>query len=68
MNRAYMVSVGLLSGIAAGVVLGMLFAPNRGVETRAIIKERAGDIRDRAGETVSNLRKRVRKMQPMGAE
>lgn len=68
MNRAYMVSVGLLSGIAAGVVLGMLFAPNRGVETRAMIKERAGDIRDRAGETVSNLRKRVRKMQPMGAE
>jgi gas vesicle protein len=68
MNKAYMVSVGILSGLAAGAVLGMLFAPHTGAETRSMIKERTQDVRNRAGETVSTIRRRVKNMAPMGAD
>ena len=58
MNRASSMSIGLLSGLAVGAAIGMLVAPKAGVETRATLKEKAGDIRTKASDTVSRLRHR----------
>lgn len=38
----------MLAGAAAGVVLGMLYAPEEGKETRKKIKNKANDLKDQA--------------------
>jgi gas vesicle protein len=49
----------LLAGIAAGAALGILFAPERGVETRDklsdSLKNLGDSIRDRAADEIGNL-------------
>ena len=35
---------GFLAGVAAGAVLGVLFAPDRGSETRKAISKKSGDL------------------------
>jgi gas vesicle protein len=60
--------IGLLSGLAVGAAIGLMTAPKPGVETRAMLKERAQDMRAKAGETVSRLRMRgERAMENMSA-
>ncbi|HEX2969143.1 MAG TPA: YtxH domain-containing protein [Bacteroidales bacterium] len=36
--------VGVLSGVAAGVILGILFAPHKGSKTRRLIAEKGGEL------------------------
>ena len=43
---------GFLVGSVIGVATALLFAPRSGVETRAEIRDRAVDLRDRTSETV----------------
>ena len=43
--------VAFLAGIAAGTALGVLFAPNKGSETRRKIEGTARDFADRVKET-----------------
>jgi gas vesicle protein len=45
MNSTKLVT-GLFIGAAAGLILGILFAPDKGVDTRRKIAEGAGDITD----------------------
>jgi gas vesicle protein len=40
------VFLGLLAGIAAGAVLGVLFAPDKGTETRKKISKKSKDLVD----------------------
>ena len=40
--------LGLLAGAAIGSLLGVLFAPEKGVETRRKIRRKAEDLRDEA--------------------
>ena len=47
-SNAGAVLAGLLAGAAAGVVLGMLYAPEEGVETRKKIKAKANNLKDQA--------------------
>lgn len=51
--------VGLVSGLAAGVALGILFAPEKGSETRDklsdSLKNLGDSIRERAAEEIDNL-------------
>ena len=39
-----------LLGVAVGATVAILFAPQAGAETRAQIAEKAGQIKDKAGE------------------
>jgi gas vesicle protein len=59
MNDQSKVIVALLAGLAAGAVLGILFAPERGSETRDKLNDalkNLGDaIKDRAAEEIDNL-------------
>lgn len=40
------VFIGILAGIAAGALLGVLFAPDRGSETRRKISQKSKDLVD----------------------
>ena len=72
MNRASSMGIGLLSGLAVGAAIGLLVAPKSGMETRAMLTEKARDVRAKAGETMSRLRMRgaraMEGMEPAEAE
>ncbi|MGZ3751404.1 MAG: YtxH domain-containing protein [Mucilaginibacter sp.] len=59
MNDNSKVVVALLAGLAAGAVLGILFAPEKGTETRDKLTEslkKLGDsIKDTAASEIDNL-------------
>ena len=48
--------IGLISGFALGVVMGVLNAPQSGAETRALLRERAAELRGRVGEVAEDAR------------
>lgn len=50
---------GLLTGLAAGAVLGLLFAPEKGEETRRKVREAALDGYDDLKDTLSDWGDRV---------
>ena len=52
---------GLLAGAIIGAVVGILFAPKTGKETREIVGNRAGEIRKKTGDYVGSIRQRIRK-------
>ena len=47
----------LLAAAAAGAVLGILLAPDKGEESRKKVKKTAEDCIDKVKDTLSNLRK-----------
>lgn len=59
MNDNSKVLVGLLAGLAAGVALGLLFAPEKGSETRdklsQSLKDLGDSIKDKAADEINNL-------------
>ncbi len=59
MNDNSKTVVALLAGLAAGAVLGLLFAPEKGTETRDKLSEslkNLGDsIKEKAAEEIDNL-------------
>jgi gas vesicle protein len=46
--------VGFVVGSVAGAVASLLLAPQSGEDTRAIIKEKSIELRDRANETIDD--------------
>ena len=46
----------LLGGVAAGLAVGILLAPDKGEETRKKIKKTAGDCVDKVKEKISDIR------------
>ena len=46
MNNYSKFLVGVLAGAAAGVVVGLILAPDKGSETRKKISEKAGKLAD----------------------
>jgi gas vesicle protein len=46
------VLLGVLAGVAAGAILGILFAPDKGYETRKKIAKSGKDLTDNINETL----------------
>ncbi|SHG74159.1 YtxH domain-containing protein [Pedobacter caeni] len=59
MNDNSKVLIGLLAGLAAGAALGLLFAPEKGSETRdklsQSLKDLGDSIKDKAADEINNL-------------
>jgi len=59
MNDNSKVLIGLLAGLAAGAALGLLFAPEKGSDTRdklsQSLKDLGDSIKDRAADEINNL-------------
>jgi len=49
------VVMGVLAGIAVGALLGVLFAPDKGSETRKKMAEKGGDLVDGVKDKLNNL-------------
>jgi gas vesicle protein len=54
-DRAVGLGIGLLTGAIIGGVIGLLFAPRTGKETRQLIKEKATDVADLVKETTTRM-------------
>lgn len=67
-NSGAMMGVGLVAGLALGVAIGLLYAPRPGRETRAIIKDRAMEIKEKAGEMAGDMKERAGSMVQMAKE
>lgn len=52
--------IGILVGVAAGLIVGFLYAPRSGRETREIISGRAREISEQAKERWNRLRGKAR--------
>jgi len=50
------VFIGFMSGLVLGAVVGLLNAPRPGRETRAILKEKAAELRGKVGEVAEDAR------------
>ena len=54
MNTKAKIAAGLLGAVAAGVVIGLLLAPEKGSETRKKLKKKAGSWADTIGHLFSH--------------
>ncbi len=54
MSNSKMIA-GILAGAAVGAILGVLFAPDKGSDTRRKIATKAGDIKDSVKNSLGNL-------------
>jgi gas vesicle protein len=54
MNTKAKIAAGILGAVAAGVVIGLLLAPDKGEETRKKIKKKAGSWADTIGHLFAN--------------
>jgi len=54
---------GFLVGLGAGAVLGLLFAPRRGDETREQLRSKANDLMDMANEQTDKFKAVATKIQ-----
>ena len=48
--------IGFLVGAAIGLSVGFLYAPRAGEETRAILREKAGEVKEKASGVVEKVR------------
>ncbi|PVX47874.1 gas vesicle protein [Flavobacterium sp. 103] len=53
--KANKIALGLLGGIAAGAVVGILFAPAKGADTRKKIQQKGSDYADNLKDKLENL-------------
>ena len=50
---------GLIVGVSVGAIAGLMLAPKSGQETRRLVAALAGEIRQRAGQYVGSLRRKM---------
>ncbi len=54
MNAGKLIA-GILAGAAAGAILGILFAPDKGEETRSKIASKSSDMKDKFNDFIDGL-------------
>jgi gas vesicle protein len=57
-NSGALLGVGLAAGLALGLAIGLLYAPRPGRETWAMLKERAIEVKEKAGEMAEEMKER----------
>jgi gas vesicle protein len=60
--------IGMLVGVAVGLAVGMLYAPKTGRETRQMVRERTGEVVDKARQGISRLKGRTKEDEETTAE
>ena len=58
-NKATDIGLGMIAGIAAGLVVGTLYAPKPGSQTKTAIKEKASAVKEQAEAIVEKVRPRT---------
>ena len=53
---------GVLMGAVVGLAIGVLYAPRAGKETRAMLREKGEEAKDRAEEIIEVARERAKKI------
>jgi gas vesicle protein len=61
-NGAGGFGIGILVGAAIGVVVGILFAPRKGSETREMIGEKAMQAKDKAQDVIETVKVKASEM------
>lgn len=56
MESTSKVLLGVLGGVAAGAILGILFAPDKGVNTRKKLVDQGKDLADKGKSYADNLK------------
>jgi len=51
--------VGFVLGAVVGVAIGMLYAPRPGTETRAMIADKADEVREKVSEAVDMVKEKA---------
>lgn len=59
MSNPNKIILGLLGAAAAGIVLGILLAPDKGGEVRKKIADKANDLASRIGELISSSKEKM---------
>lgn len=66
------VVIGALAGVAVGALLGVLFAPDKGTETRKKISKKSKDtsesLKNKFNEFVDNISEHFEKAKPEASE
>ena len=59
---------GFVAGVAVGAAVGVLLAPNKGEDTRRLIKDQAEETRDQVVKAVNGVASRFEKKAPQEEE
>ena len=59
---------GFVAGVAVGAAVGVLLAPNKGEDTRRLIKDQAEETRDQVVKAVNGVTARFEKKTPQEEE
>ena len=57
--KADKIILGVLGGVAVGALLGVLFAPDKGTETRKKIAEKGNEIKDQVADLIDVVASRL---------
>lgn len=67
-NNGFAAALALFTGFIAGAVLGLLYAPNSGKETRAKVRETSTDVKnqtvDFAHQTIDTIKEGAQRLRP----